>query len=80
MLMGRETGSLQLLAPLLLTEGKGADLVIRVNVVLNNSHSHPIPSCDACHARTLCPVASATGTGATTGLELFLYGTARLSQ
>jgi hypothetical protein len=27
--MGRETGSLQFLAPLLLTEGKGADLVIR---------------------------------------------------
>jgi hypothetical protein len=35
--MGRETGSLQLLAPLLLTGGKGADLVIRGNVVLNNS-------------------------------------------
>ena len=34
-LMGRETGSLQLLAPLLLTGGKGADLVIRSNVVLN---------------------------------------------
>jgi hypothetical protein len=33
--MGRETGSLQLLAPLLLTGGKGADLVIRSNVVLN---------------------------------------------
>jgi hypothetical protein len=33
-LMGRETGSLQLLAPLLLTGGKGADLVIRGNVVL----------------------------------------------
>jgi hypothetical protein len=33
--MGRETGSLHLLAPLLLTEGKGADLVIRGNVVLN---------------------------------------------
>jgi hypothetical protein len=33
--MGRETGSLQLLAPLLLTGGKGADLVIRGNVVLN---------------------------------------------
>jgi hypothetical protein len=32
--MGRETDSLQLLAPLLLT-GKGADLVIRGNVVLN---------------------------------------------
>jgi len=35
-LMGRETGTLQLLAPLLLTEGKGADLVIRSNIVLNN--------------------------------------------
>jgi hypothetical protein len=34
MLMGRETGSLHLLASLLLTGGKGADLVIR-NVVLN---------------------------------------------
>jgi hypothetical protein len=37
-LMGRETGSLQLLAPLLLTGGKGADLVIRGNVVLNTRH------------------------------------------
>jgi hypothetical protein len=34
-LMRRETGTLQLLAPLLLTGGKGADLVIRGNVVLN---------------------------------------------
>jgi hypothetical protein len=33
--MGRETGPLQLLASLLLTGGKGADLVIRGNVVLN---------------------------------------------
>jgi hypothetical protein len=33
--MGRETSSLHLLAPLLLTGGKGADLVIRGNVVLN---------------------------------------------
>jgi hypothetical protein len=33
--MGRETGTLQLLTPLLLTGGKGADLVIRGNVVLN---------------------------------------------
>jgi hypothetical protein len=33
--MGSETGSLQLLAPLLLTEGKGADLVIRGNVVIS---------------------------------------------
>jgi hypothetical protein len=37
--MGRETGSLHLLAPLLLTGGKGADLVIRGNVVLNNAYS-----------------------------------------
>jgi hypothetical protein len=33
--MGRETGTLQLLTPLLLTGGKGADLVIRGDVVLN---------------------------------------------
>jgi hypothetical protein len=33
--MGRETSSLHLLASLLLTGGKGADLVIRGNVVLN---------------------------------------------
>jgi hypothetical protein len=33
--MGREMGSLHLLAPLLLTGGKGADLVIRGNVFLN---------------------------------------------
>jgi hypothetical protein len=33
--MRRETGSLHLLAPLLLTGWKGADLVIRDNVVLN---------------------------------------------
>jgi hypothetical protein len=33
--MGRKTGTLQLLAPLLLTGGKGADLVIRGDVVLN---------------------------------------------
>jgi hypothetical protein len=33
--MGRETVTLQLLAPLLLTGGKGADLVIRGDVVLN---------------------------------------------
>ena len=34
-LLGRETGSLQLLATLLLTGGKGADLVIRGDVILN---------------------------------------------
>jgi hypothetical protein len=37
--MGRETGTLQLLAPLLLTGGKGADLVIRGDVDLNR-HVH----------------------------------------
>jgi hypothetical protein len=40
-LLGRKTGSLQLLAPLLLTGGKGADLVIRGNVVLNRHKSLP---------------------------------------
>jgi hypothetical protein len=42
-LMGRETDSLHLLAPLLLTGGMEADLVIRGNVVLNsmqNAESH----------------------------------------
>ena len=34
-LLGMETGSLQLLASLLLTGGKGADLVIRGDVILN---------------------------------------------
>jgi hypothetical protein len=38
-LMGRETGFLHLLASLLLTGGKGADLVIRSNVVLNTVDS-----------------------------------------
>jgi hypothetical protein len=38
MLMGRETGLLQLLASLLLMGGKGADLVIRGNVVLNKAN------------------------------------------
>jgi hypothetical protein len=38
MLMGRETGLLQLLAPNLLTGGKEADLVIRGNVVLNKAN------------------------------------------
>jgi hypothetical protein len=43
-LMGRETGSLHLLAPLLLTGGKGADLVIRGNVFLNSLHLHVLAS------------------------------------
>jgi hypothetical protein len=42
-LMRRETGSLHLLAPLLLMEVKGADLVIRGNVVLNNGNMDPMP-------------------------------------
>jgi hypothetical protein len=41
-LMGRETSSLHLLAPLLLTGGKRADLVIRGNVVLNTENVHTI--------------------------------------
>jgi hypothetical protein len=41
--MRRETGSLHLLAPLLLMEVKGADLVIRGNVVLNNGNMDPMP-------------------------------------
>jgi hypothetical protein len=36
--MGRETGSLQLLALNLLTGGKEANLVIRGDVVLNSGH------------------------------------------
>jgi hypothetical protein len=39
-LMGRETGTLQLLAPLLLMGGKGADLVIRGNIVLNKYNNY----------------------------------------
>jgi hypothetical protein len=62
--MGRETGTLQLLTPLLLTGEKGADLVIRGNVVLNKNegmnvrlavgdiHQSPLTSC-GCGRR--CP-------------------------
>jgi hypothetical protein len=39
--MGRETGPLQLLASLLLMGGKGVDLVIRGDVVLNTSFQFP---------------------------------------
>jgi hypothetical protein len=42
-LMGRETGLLQLLAPLLLTGGKAADLVIRGDVVLNKADVSSLP-------------------------------------
>jgi hypothetical protein len=38
-LLGRETSPLQLLVPILLTGGKGADLVIRGNVVLNTNEA-----------------------------------------
>jgi hypothetical protein len=38
-LMGRETSSLQLLASLLLTEGKESDLMMRGNIVLNKTNS-----------------------------------------
>jgi hypothetical protein len=41
-LLGRDTGLPHLLAPNLLTGGKGADLVIRGDVVLNSWHP-PIP-------------------------------------
>jgi hypothetical protein len=37
-LLGRDTSLPRLLAPNLLTGGKGADLVIRGNVVLNTLH------------------------------------------
>jgi hypothetical protein len=40
--MGKETGPLQLLAPLLLMAGKEADLVIRGNVVTNTGPK-PVP-------------------------------------
>jgi hypothetical protein len=38
MLLGRDTGLPQLLTPNLLTEGKGVDLVIHGNIVLNKVH------------------------------------------
>jgi hypothetical protein len=40
-LLGRDTGLPHLLAPNLLTGGKGADLVIRGDVVLNTPHVRP---------------------------------------
>jgi hypothetical protein len=56
--MGRETSSLQLLAPLLLTGGKGADLVIRGNVVLN-THEAELCPCE----RHICTVSRYFGAG-----------------
>jgi hypothetical protein len=47
--MGWGMGSLQLLTPLLLTGGKGADLVIRGNVVLNS-----LDPIQARHSLVLC--------------------------
>jgi hypothetical protein len=44
-LMGRETGPLQLLASLLLTGGKGADLVIRGDIVLNKTNGNQASIC-----------------------------------
>jgi hypothetical protein len=45
--MGRETGLLQLLAPLLLTGGKGVDLVIRGDVSTRYQHALPRRCCEA---------------------------------
>jgi hypothetical protein len=42
--MERETGSLQFLAPRLLTGVKGADLVIRGNVILNTLSTRSTPT------------------------------------
>jgi hypothetical protein len=44
-LIRRETSSLHLLAPLLLTGGKGADLVIRSNIVLNTLSARSTRRC-----------------------------------
>jgi hypothetical protein len=69
-IMGRETGSLQLLAPLLLTGGKGADLVIRGNVVLN--------TLSACSTSTLLRIQSAPTlhhAGRSSGLAELSYAT-----
>jgi hypothetical protein len=64
--MGRETGPLQILASLLLTGRKGADLVIHGNVVLNNKkgkrkrpEAQPYILCLVCF---LCRVYGETGT------------------
>jgi hypothetical protein len=68
--MGRETGSLHLLAPLLLTGGMGADLVIRGNVVLN--------TLSACSTSTLLRIRSAPTlhqAGRSLGLAELSYAT-----
>jgi hypothetical protein len=61
-LMGRETSSLHLLAPLLLTGGKGANLVIRGNVVLNLENSRTLRwRWSTLHARVWSANAMVTG-------------------
>jgi hypothetical protein len=67
--MGRETGHLHLLAPLLLTGGKGADLVIRGDVVLNSflryvPYSLPSPILSSKSHRSSGPVLRFHGPGA----------------
>jgi hypothetical protein len=62
MLMGRETGLLQFLAPLLLTGGKGVDLVIRGDVVLNSGDFH-WPHCSSPCCRRLAAARSSANDG-----------------
>jgi hypothetical protein len=50
-LMGRDTGHPHLLAPNLLTGGKGADLVIRGNVVLNSPNQPNASNCSSSPVR-----------------------------
>jgi hypothetical protein len=58
--MGKETGSLHL-APLLLTGGKGADLVIRGNVVLNTLSARSTSTFLRDHCITLRQVGRSLG-------------------
>jgi hypothetical protein len=61
-LMGRETSSLQLLASLLLTEGKESDLMMRGNIVLNKTNSlMPLIIYCAAPGRLSSPVLSRSG-------------------
>jgi hypothetical protein len=69
-LLGRDTGSLQLLAPLLLTGGKGADLVIRGDVVLNTLSARSTSSC--CGIRSASTLYQA---GRSFGLAKLSYAT-----
>jgi hypothetical protein len=70
--MGRETGHLQLVAPLLLTGGKGADLVIRGNVVLNKIDSF-------FRGLTCCVNVQGPPTGSNSGLGLGVCATRLVS-